>query len=58
MTPTRIAWRLATVTDVRAETPHAKTLILDAPGWPGVLAPLPHVNAKAVPSKTGTGRRG
>lgn len=34
--PTRpIVWRLATVTDVIAETPRARTLILDVPGWPG-----------------------
>ncbi len=30
-----IAWRLATVTDVVSETPRARTLILDVPGWPG-----------------------
>ncbi len=35
MTPTRIAWRLAAVTDVLVQTPHAKTLVLDVPGWPG-----------------------
>ena len=29
------AWRLATVTDVVTETPRARTLILDVPGWPG-----------------------
>ena len=36
--PARIAWRLAAVTDVLVETPHAKTLVLDVPGWPGHLA--------------------
>jgi ferredoxin-NADP reductase len=30
-----IAWRLATVVDVRMETPRTRTLILDVPGWPG-----------------------
>ena len=35
MTPTRIAWRLAAVTDVLVQTPRAKTLVLDVPGWPG-----------------------
>jgi len=30
-----IAWRLATVVDVVTETPHARTLLLDVPGWPG-----------------------
>jgi ferredoxin-NADP reductase len=34
----RIAWRLAAVADVVVETPRAKTLVLDAPGWPGHLA--------------------
>jgi ferredoxin-NADP reductase len=30
-----IAWRLATVADVVSETPTARTLVLDVPGWPG-----------------------
>src|SRR5262245_29196625 len=30
-----MAWRLATVADVVTETPRARTLILDVPGWPG-----------------------
>ena len=30
-----IAWRLATVVEVVTETPRARTLVLDAPGWPG-----------------------
>ena len=30
-----IAWRLATVADVVTETPRARTLVLDVPGWPG-----------------------
>jgi ferredoxin-NADP reductase len=33
-----IAWRLAGVRDVVAETPRAKTLLLDVPDWPGHLA--------------------
>ena len=36
--PARIAWRLAVVIDVIVETPRAKTLVLDAPGWPGHVA--------------------
>jgi ferredoxin-NADP reductase len=36
--PARIAWQFATVTDVRVETPRAKTLVLDVPGWPGHVA--------------------
>ena len=30
-----IAWRLATVADIVMETPRARTLVLDVPGWPG-----------------------
>jgi ferredoxin-NADP reductase len=30
-----IAWRFATVADVVTETPRARTLVLDIPGWPG-----------------------
>jgi ferredoxin-NADP reductase len=33
--PARIAWRVATIRDIRDETPHAKTLVLDVPDWPG-----------------------
>ena len=38
MAPARIAWRVAAVTDVLVETPRAKTLVLDVPGWPGHVA--------------------
>ena len=38
VTSARIAWRLAAVTDVIVETPRAKTLVLDVPGWPGHVA--------------------
>lgn len=34
----RIEWRVATVIEVIEETSHAKTLVLDVPGWPGHLA--------------------
>jgi ferredoxin-NADP reductase len=30
-----IVWRVATVADVAKETPRARTLVLDVPGWPG-----------------------
>ncbi len=33
--PRPVAWRLATVTDIKSETPRARTLVLDVPGWPG-----------------------
>ena len=38
MAPARIAWRLAAVKDLIVETPRAKTLVLDVPGWPGHIA--------------------
>ena len=34
----RIAWRIATVREAVDETPRARTLVLDVPGWPGHLA--------------------
>lgn len=34
-TPLPIAWRLATVIDVRPETARTRTLLLDVAGWPG-----------------------
>jgi ferredoxin-NADP reductase len=34
----RLTWRVATVTDIRDETPSARTLVLDVPDWPGHLA--------------------
>jgi ferredoxin-NADP reductase len=34
----RITWREATVAEVVDETPHARTLVLDVPDWPGHVA--------------------
>ena len=34
----RLTWLQADVATVRTETPRAKTLVLDVPGWPGHLA--------------------
>jgi ferredoxin-NADP reductase len=34
----RLRWRTATVAATRPETPDARTLVLDVPGWPGHLA--------------------
>jgi ferredoxin-NADP reductase len=34
----RLPWREATIGAIRAETPSAKTLVLDVPGWPGHAA--------------------
>ena len=31
----RLTWRVATVVEVRPETPRVKTLVLDVPGWEG-----------------------
>ena len=36
--PARIEWRAGTVAEVIVETSHAKTLVLDVPGWPGHAA--------------------
>src|SRR6478672_13427551 len=33
-----VSWRVATVRDVVEETPRARTIVLDVPGWPGHLA--------------------
>ncbi|GAA4928674.1 ferredoxin reductase [Actinoplanes utahensis] len=41
----RIAWRAATVVEVRAETPSARTLVLDVPEWGGHL-PGQHVDIR------------
>ncbi|GAA1987905.1 ferredoxin reductase [Catenulispora subtropica] len=34
----RLRWRVATLVGQRAETPAARTLVFDVPGWPGHLA--------------------
>jgi ferredoxin-NADP reductase len=36
--PPRLPWREATIRAIRTETPTAKTLVLDVPGWPGHAA--------------------
>jgi ferredoxin-NADP reductase len=41
----RLTWRVATVAEVRDETPSARTLVLDVPGWPGHL-PGQHVDVR------------
>jgi ferredoxin-NADP reductase len=33
-----VAWRLAKVSGLIQETPHAKTIVLGVPGWPGHIA--------------------
>jgi ferredoxin-NADP reductase len=34
----RLTWRVARLVETRVETPTARTLVLDVPGWPGHLA--------------------
>src|ERR671924_2267983 len=43
----RLDWRVATVVEVRVETPHARTLVLDVPEWPGHRAGQ-HVDVRLV----------
>jgi ferredoxin-NADP reductase len=38
LTRAPLPWREATVRAIRAETPSARTLVLDVPGWPGHAA--------------------
>jgi ferredoxin-NADP reductase len=45
MARSRIRWRLATVLGLAAETPRAKTIVLDVPQWPG-HAPGQHVDVR------------
>jgi ferredoxin-NADP reductase len=41
----RLAWRTATIIELKVETAHAKTLVLDVPDWPGHL-PGQHVDVR------------
>jgi ferredoxin-NADP reductase len=41
----RLSWRIATVVAIRDETPAARTIALDVPGWPG-HAPGQHVDVR------------
>jgi ferredoxin-NADP reductase len=41
----RLSWQVATVAEVRDETPSARTLVLDLPDWPGHL-PGQHVDVR------------
>ncbi len=45
--PPRLAWHVATVTEIRDETPRARTLVLDVPQWPGHRAGQ-HVDVRLV----------
>jgi len=41
----RLTWRPASLVEARAETPTARTLVFDVPGWPGHL-PGQHVDVR------------
>ncbi|HEX3786377.1 MAG TPA: ferredoxin reductase [Pseudonocardiaceae bacterium] len=41
----RLAWRVGKVVEVREETPTARTVVFDVPGWPGHL-PGQHVDIR------------
>jgi ferredoxin-NADP reductase len=41
-----VDWEVATVAAVREETPAARTLVLDVPGWPGDHLPGQHVDVR------------
>ncbi|MDQ7908583.1 ferredoxin reductase [Phytohabitans sp. ZYX-F-186] len=43
--PGRLTWRVGRLAEARAETPTARTLVLDVPGWPGHL-PGQHVDVR------------
>lgn len=45
--PGRLTWQVATVVEVRNETPRARTLVLDVPEWPGHRAGQ-HVDVRLV----------
>jgi ferredoxin-NADP reductase len=45
--PPRLEWRVASVLDVRNETPHARTIVLDIPEWHGHRAGQ-HVDVRLV----------
>ena len=45
--PGRLTWQVATVVDVRSETPRARTLVLDVGEWPGHRAGQ-HVDVRLV----------
>ena len=45
--PGRLSWQVATVVDVRVETPRARTLVLDVPQWAGHRAGQ-HVDVRLV----------
>jgi ferredoxin-NADP reductase len=45
--PARLLWRVGTVVDLRDETAHTRTIVLDVPDWPGHYAGQ-HVDVRLV----------
>lgn len=45
--PSRLDWRVARVVEIRQETKHAHTIVLDVPNWPGHRAGQ-HVDVRLV----------
>ncbi|QRP44697.1 ferredoxin reductase [Amycolatopsis sp. FDAARGOS 1241] len=52
----RLAWRVATLAEIRQETATARTLVLDVPGWPGHLAGQ-HVDVRLTAADGYTAQR-
>ncbi|MEJ3745966.1 ferredoxin reductase [Actinomycetes bacterium KLBMP 9797] len=52
----RLSWRVARLVEQRDETPTARTLVLDVPGWPGHL-PGQHVDLRLTAADGYTAQR-
>ncbi|ATY10054.1 oxidoreductase [Amycolatopsis sp. AA4] len=52
----RLAWRVARLAEIRQETPTARTLVFDIPGWPGHLAGQ-HVDVRLTAADGYTAQR-
>jgi ferredoxin-NADP reductase len=52
----RLAWRVARLAEARPETPTARTLVFDIPGWPGHLAGQ-HVDVRLTAADGYTAQR-
>src|SRR5690606_4953553 len=53
---TQLAWRVGRLVEGRAESPTARTLVLDVPGWPGHL-PGQHVDVRLTAEDGYTAQR-
>ncbi|MET9264997.1 ferredoxin reductase [Amycolatopsis sp. NPDC004079] len=52
----RLAWRVARLAEIRQETPTARTLVFDVPGWPGHIAGQ-HVDVRLTAADGYTAQR-